>query len=391
MRREGCRRMDVAPLHRSAQRRPDPNSAAPTSCTRPVQRPTQPGHPCLPAALSLCCVEDQTMAQPGGVAETTREALASMDPTSRAPQRLEFGIWMPPLPSWPVLRQRAHLVESLGFDSLWMVDHFANPYATDTTWMESWTLLAALACCTQRVRIGSLVTNIIYRHPAVIAKSALSLDHISAGRLVLGLGAGYAGDPSHAMTGVTPWPPAERVDRLEEIVAIVDSMLRQSETSYRGRYYQVEGAIMKPLPIQQPRPQLLIAAQGRRTLQLAARFADHWCTMGDMHSSARDVVQATREMNQALTNEARSLGRDPDRIARAFCVGWTQERPFDSLSSFEDYLGPLIEAGITQFMFGFWEVDDVGRPAPIRHIPSAKVLEWLAGVAIPSLRSWMAA
>jgi alkanesulfonate monooxygenase SsuD/methylene tetrahydromethanopterin reductase-like flavin-dependent oxidoreductase (luciferase family) len=286
---------------------------------------------------------------------------------------------------------RAELIESLGFDSLWMADHFVNPFAPDTAWMESWTLLTALVGCTRRVAIGSLVTNIIYRHPAVIARSALSLDHISDGRLILGLGAGSADDPSHAMTGVSPWSPAERVDRLEEILIIVDSMLRQEETSYRGRYYQVEGAIMNPRPIQQPRPPLLVAAQGHRTLQLAARFADRWCTMGDLRSSCGDVAHATREMNDALTGRARSLGRDPHTIGRAFCVGWTRERPFDGLGAFQDYIGPLVEAGITQFMFGFWEDEDLQRTAPIQHVPSAQTLEWLAPVAVPSLRTWIAA
>jgi alkanesulfonate monooxygenase SsuD/methylene tetrahydromethanopterin reductase-like flavin-dependent oxidoreductase (luciferase family) len=307
------------------------------------------------------------------------------------PQRLQFGIWLPPLPSWPVLRQRAQVIESLGFDSLWLADHFVNPYTPDSPWMESWTLLAGLAACTQRIEIGTMVTNIIYRHPAVIAKSALSLDHISSGRLVLGLGAGSAVDPSHAMTGVPPWPAAERVDRFEEIVALVDSMLRQKETSFRGRYYQVEGAVMSPPPIQQPRPRLLIAAQGRRTLQLAARFADRWCTSGSLKSSTTEVTRATREMNQVLTDSARSMGRDPHEIGRAFCVGWTQERPFDSLGSFQSYLGPLIEAGITQFVFGYWHAADADQSAPVQHIPSEERLEWLARVAIPSLRGLAAA
>ena len=286
------------------------------------------------------------------------------------------------------MRQRAERIESLGFDGLWLVDQFANPYETDTPWMESWTLLTALASCTQRVEIGSLVTNSISRHPALIARSALTLDHIAAGRLVLGLGAWYVSDPSHAMTGVPPWPLAERVHRFEEIVTIVDSMLRQKETSYSGRYYRV---IMNPPPVRQPRPQLLIAAQRRRTLQLAARFADCWCTMGDLHGVTADIVRMTREMNQELTDKARALGRDPQGIRRAFCVGWTQDRPFDSLGAFQGYICPLIEAGITQFMFGYAEAEDFDRPAPTRHIPSQEVLEWLAGVAIPSLRTWAVA
>jgi hypothetical protein len=126
-------------------------------------------------------------------------------------------------------------------------------------------------------------------------------------------------------------------------------------------------------------------------LQLAARFADRWCTLGSLKSSTAEVARATREMNQALAESARGLGRDPRDIGRAFCVGWTQERPFDSLGAFQGYLGPMIEAGITQFVFGYWHAADAEQSAPVRNIEGEERLEWVARVAIPSLRGLAAA
>ena len=151
-------------------------------------------------------------------------------------------------------------LETTGFDSAFLADHFANPFGR-TDWLECWTLLAALANATQRIRIGNLISSPIYRHPAVIAQHALTVDHISGGRLEVGLGAG--GSPfDHSMTGVPMWSLRERVDRLGEFVTVVDQMLRQEVTTYKGEYYEVAEALMLSKPLQQPRPRLLVAADG---------------------------------------------------------------------------------------------------------------------------------
>ena len=111
-----------------------------------------------------------------------------------------------------------------GFDSVWVVDHFVNPTMPTGRWFEGWTMLAALAARTNRVRLGALVTSISFRNPAMLAKEALTVDHISDGRLELGIGAGGQVN-DHTMTGSEPWPPAERVDRFGEFIAIVDALL----------------------------------------------------------------------------------------------------------------------------------------------------------------------
>lgn len=314
-----------------------------------------------------------------------------MDQDQLLSKNLSFGVFLPPLPTWAVIRERARLIESLGYDSLWMLDHFVNPFDIQTPWMEAWALLAAMAASTQQIRVGTLVTNIIYRNPALIAKQALTVDHISNGRLVLGMGAGSAADPSHPMTGVPAWPNGERVSRFEETVTIVDRMLRNPETTYQGKYYQLQGAVMLPPPVQRPRPAILIGAQGPRMVQIAARYADNWNTLGDLRYTEGAILTTFKANRTRLMSHAASLGRDPERITCSMCVGWTHERPYASTGAFQDYIGPYVEAGMTEFMLGFWKDDDLPKPTPIQHIPDEATLEWIAEQAIPSLRSWVRA
>jgi len=299
---------------------------------------------------------------------------------------LKFGIFHPPFPPWPVLRERVRRDEQLGFESIWMGDKFVAPGEPDIPWMDGWTLLAGFAACTERIRVGSLITNIIYRNPAVIAKQALTADHISGGRLTLGLGVSSPRDLCHPMTGVDPWPNAERVSRFEEVVIIVDQMLRNPITTFEGTYYKVSGAAMLPRPIQQPRPPLLIAAEGPRMLKIAATYADNWNSVLDFKYSSQEAVQLVRDNNLRLTGLALELGRDPEQITRSFCVGWTNDQPFASLAAFQDFIGRYAEAGIQQFMLGYWEDQDSPRPAPMPHISSIDMLERIALEVIPGIK-----
>ena len=301
--------------------------------------------------------------------------------------RLRFGVWLPPFPSWPVIRRRARWIEELGFDSIWIVDHFANPFDTQTAWMEAWSLLAGIAACTHRIRVGTLVSTLIYRNPALLAKQAMTVDQISGGRLTLGLGAGSATDPAHVMTGVPAWPPGERVSRFEEGVAIIDRLLREEQASFEGRHHQIEGAVMRPGPVQKPRPPLLIAAEGRRMLGIAGRYAETWNMLGSVRSSHADIVAKAAAAIGILGEQAQAAGREPDSIRRSFCLGWTTEDLYASPGAFQAYLYPLVELGFTEFMLGYWHEEDIGRAAPIRHVPDEATLRWIARTAIPSLQS----
>jgi len=303
------------------------------------------------------------------------------------PRRLRFGIWTPQLTRWPQIAQRWQHIEQLGLDSVWVVDHFVNPYRYAGDWFEGWTLLAALAARTSTIRIGTLVTNIIYRNPALIARQALTVDHISQGRLELGIGATSARDVSHAMTGVETWDSRERVDRFRETIEIVDNMLRQDVTTYEGKYYRIKDAEMRPPPIQRPRPPLTIAAHGPRTLKIAATYGDSWSTLVGGDLSPRDAVNITRERNRMLSECAVAAGRDPDAITRSLAVGWTRDPPFSSLDSFYDYVGRYREAGINEFVIGYWtRAEHLPEFNHLLHITDDGMLERIAGEAIPKLR-----
>lgn len=295
---------------------------------------------------------------------------------------LRFGIITLQDLAWPTLVEHWKHIESLGFDSVWVADHFVNPHHLEDNWFEGWTLLAALATQTSTIHIGTLVTNIIYRNPALIARQALTLDHISQGRLVLGIGATSERDPSHRMTGIENWSSAERVQRYREVVQIVDQMLRQETTTYQGRYYQVSDAGMRPPTLQKPRPPLTLAAAGPTTLKIAAQYADTWNTYGGFGLSPQETLATTRQRSDMLDQYCAKIGRDPGEITRSFLVGLTADTPFASLDAFHGFVGRLQEIGITEFIFYY---DYAGLPSD--KCMNRAMLERIATEAIPAIKA----
>lgn len=275
-------------------------------------------------------------------------------------QPLRFGLVTPQLVAWPGMLERWRNIVAWGFDSAWVVDHFVNPSMHTGRWFEGWTMLAALAACTPGVRVGVLVTSISFRNPAMLAKEALTVDHISEGRLELGIGAGGA-PQDHTMTGSEPWPPAERVARFREFIAIVDALLQQESepTTYTGRYYRVQDAIMTPGPVQRPRPPLTIGASGRQMLRIVAQYADALNTSGggDGRRAAdvtpAEAVATVRARNELLDDLAARAGRDPRAIRRSLLAGGgsSPENPWASAEAFRDFVGGYREAGIDEFLF----------------------------------------
>lgn len=167
------------------------------------------------------------------------------------------------------------------FESGWTFDHF-YPIRGDSggPCLEGWTTLTALAQATRRLRLGVLVTGTHYRHPAVLANMAATLDIISGGRLEIGIGAGWNEQESGAY-GIELGTPAERSDRLEEACAVIVSLLSAETTDFAGRYYRLSGARCEPKALQSPHPPLCIGGSGeRRTLRTAARHAQHWNYVG---------------------------------------------------------------------------------------------------------------
>jgi F420-dependent oxidoreductase-like protein len=211
---------------------------------------------------------------------------------------------------WDELLARVRFAEELGFDGAWVFDHFKALYGDPGgPCFEAYTLLGALAAVTTRIRLGTLVTGVTYRHPSILAAEAVTIDHVSGGRLELSLGASWYED-EHIELGI-PFPPTgERVERLEEGLLVVKALLTTDGATVEGRHYQLRDATYRPRPVQRPHPPIWVGAGGeRRTIPIAARHADVWHAFGS--------VDALRRKSQVLEEHARRAGRDPAEIGRA--------------------------------------------------------------------------
>jgi alkanesulfonate monooxygenase SsuD/methylene tetrahydromethanopterin reductase-like flavin-dependent oxidoreductase (luciferase family) len=253
---------------------------------------------------------------------------------------------------WPALLDDVQYLEALGVGTVWIADHYAWPPTPDTPLLESWTTLAGLAARTERIRLGTAVTDVALRHPALLAKQVATVDCISAGRVELAVGAGYF-ERELQWLGIPFLTPRGRADRLREAVEVVDGLLRDRRLSYEGQHYRLDDAPLVPEPIQRPRPPLLVAANGRKGLRLAAERADASLSLGDEGAITDEAVTSLRERNALLDEYCAELGRDPTTLDRAYFVGWAQEFPFASREALHDFLGRYREAGARRFIFLF--------------------------------------
>ncbi len=230
---------------------------------------------------------------------------------------VRFGIQTPQQHgSWQEIVALWREVDTLGFDSAWVFDHFL-PIFSDPTGpcLEGWTSLSALAMVTQRVRLGVMVTGNTYRHPAVLAKMATTLDIISQGRLILGVGAGWF-ELEHKTFGI-PFPRMrERLQRLDEALTVITRLWTEQRVTFAGRYYQLTDALLNPRPVQQPHPPILVGATGERVaLDIVARHANIWNGFGSPEVFARKIA--------VLTEHCRKAGRDPEAIEKSALLQMT--------------------------------------------------------------------
>ena len=213
--------------------------------------------------------------------------------------------------------QNAQAAERAGFDLVTVMDHFyqiggVGP-ETDPM-LEAYTALAALAAGTSRVMLGTLVTGVTYRNPALLAKMATTLDIISKGRAVMGIGAAWH-EAEHAGYGFAFPPVRERMDRLDEALTIIKRMFREERPSFQGRYYRIERALNSPRPIQPGGPKILIGGGGeKRTLRLLARHGDigHWFGGN---------LEVLRRKKQIFERHCEAEGRDPSTVRLTVGIG----------------------------------------------------------------------
>jgi F420-dependent oxidoreductase-like protein len=194
------------------------------------------------------------------------------------------------------------------FDAAWTFDHFV-PIAGDPAGpcLEGWSMLAALAAVTKRLRLGVMVTGNTYRHPAVLANMAATVDVVSGGRLEIGLGAGWHED-EHESYGIDLPPLRDRFDRFDEALEVIHLLLTEPVANFEGTHYQLVEARCEPKPVQRPRPPLVIGGKGeRRTLGAAARWADQW-------NYPRGEPDELRRLSDVLTERCAEVGRPPEEI-----------------------------------------------------------------------------
>jgi len=276
--------------------------------------------------------------------------------------------------------------EEVGYDALYVGDHLWSRLVDGRLVQpryDTWVMLAALAMNTTRVAIGPYVTSMPYRHPAVVAKQAVTLDHLSGGRLRLGLGAG--GNPADlAAAGLDHEPPGRRATRFAEYVEVIRGLLEQPTFEFAGDHYRIGMAVRHPAPVQQPRPPLTIAAHVPQTLAVAAHHADTWSSYGVLLSatlagtamSSAAALELTRDRIAWLEEYARAAGRDPAAIRRSFLVGFTPDTPWDSEDAFRDLIGRYAELGVDEFV--------LPHPLPVGASPD--LLLRLSHDVMPELR-----
>lgn len=255
---------------------------------------------------------------------------------ARSPIRV--GLYLRPQ-QHPLEVHRAvwRVADEASIDHLWSFDHLVA-VGDDPTQpvFEGWTLLAAMASATTRVRIGLLVSGNLYRNPALLAKMAVTVDHISGGRLEMGIGAAWKEAEFRALGFDFP-STRERLERLDEACAVLKTLWREPRANFEGRYYRLREAIAEPKPLQQPHPPLWIGGSGpTRTLRTVARYADVWNS--NLRSLAENVDRA-----RVLDRHCAAEGRDPATIRRSV------ELPGDPARALAD-AAAYLRAGFTDFV-----------------------------------------
>jgi alkanesulfonate monooxygenase SsuD/methylene tetrahydromethanopterin reductase-like flavin-dependent oxidoreductase (luciferase family) len=242
--------------------------------------------------------------------------------------------------SWPELVESWQRLDALGVESLWVADHLANPLRPERPWLDGWTVLPALAAATERARVGALVSSMTLRNPAVLAKAAVTLDHVSGGRAELALGAGgsvhdadVAGRPSQSFD--------------EFVGSVVDLLGAES---------------LQPRAVQERIP-LTIGGHGEEVLELAARHADRWNSYGGTGLDPREALRRGRERNERLNRLCERLGRDPDTLTRSILLGYpfVSETPWRSEEAFLDVARSWNDAGFDELIAYY--PPEIGMPA----------------------------
>jgi F420-dependent oxidoreductase-like protein len=272
------------------------------------------------------------------------------------PFRHSFKFWAQEH-GWPEIRQVWIEADREGFwDVVWLNDHLYPPRGDeDRPIMDSWTLFGGLAALTSRIRFGTMVTANTFRHPAVLAKQAVTLDHMSDGRLELGVGAGWH-EREHEAFGIDLPPNRERFELLDETFTVLHGLLTEDVFDFQGKHRRIKSARFEPKPVQRPRPPFVVGGSGpRRTIPLAARWADQW-NYPDYTGDLDGFVTALERLDEACGE----LGRDRAEIE----VSAQFRYPGDPVET-ADRVAAFRESGAEHVLISFMPPTGVDVPSRV--------------------------
>jgi alkanesulfonate monooxygenase SsuD/methylene tetrahydromethanopterin reductase-like flavin-dependent oxidoreductase (luciferase family) len=261
---------------------------------------------------------------------------------------VRFGLVILADQRWQQAARRWRLAEDYGFDHAWTYDHLGWRSLVDGPWFDAVPTLAAAASVTGRIKLGTLVASPNFRHPVSFMRQLTALDDISNGRIVLGLGAG-AGAPSFdsRVLGAPALSPRQRVDRYAEFAELLDLLLRNDHVTWAGEYYAAVDARSLPGCVQRPRIPFVMAANGSRSIALAARLADGWVTTGSHEAGPTEWWQAVGDNMSRFTDALAGAGRDARQVPTYLSLDASGEYALASPASFTDATGRAGQLGFS--------------------------------------------
>ncbi|CAN5205147.1 MAG: LLM class flavin-dependent oxidoreductase [Nocardioides sp.] len=271
---------------------------------------------------------------------------------------MKFSLWPAPNRSTTELIDQARWADTTGWHTLWFADHYMPDTGTtevqDGPQQEAWAIVAAWAAVTERVRIGTLVSPTTVHHPAILANRSATVDHLCNGRFTLGLGAGWQVN-EHRAYGIDLREPKDRVDRFDEAIQIVRSMLAQERTTFTGTHFTITDAPCDPAPVQHPLP-ILVGTRGPRMMRITAQYADQWNSWGLPEVAGENRAKVMRvcesvHRDTALWTSANALidlGGEPQQGRRPVIAG--------SVDQVVDTLGGYRDLGFDEFILPDWNL-----------------------------------